>query len=82
MNVSGNFSNAGKLTSGADLRLHLSNTPRTMQPGIVFAKSNLNYSYERNDRPKNAKKAPNIKKRSAGKKGSDAASSGSKQSRI
>ncbi|MDR2666524.1 MAG: hypothetical protein LBB34_00175, partial [Holosporales bacterium] len=62
LNVSGNFSNAGEMTSGADLTLHLSNAPGTNQPGIIFAKNVLNYSYERKDGPRDSKRTPDITK--------------------
>jgi hypothetical protein len=60
LTVNGSFTNSGSLVSGADMTLYLKNAPFTKQKGIVCAKRSLNYSHERNDKPRNSTKAPNI----------------------
>jgi hypothetical protein len=62
LTVDGSFANSGKLISGADMTLYLKNAPFTKQQGIVCAKRSLSYSHERNDKPRNSTKAPNITK--------------------
>ncbi|MDR0553092.1 MAG: hypothetical protein LBG13_03305, partial [Holosporales bacterium] len=62
LNINGNFSNSGEVSSGADMTLYLKNLPTVKQSGAIIAKNNLNYSFERSNRPRNSAGAPNITK--------------------
>ena len=60
LSIDETYENAGIIGSGGSMSMYLKKIPQDKQAGSIMSCERFNYSYERNDLPKNHKDAPSM----------------------